>query len=404
MKAVTKTYTRNGSFVEDSTILELGKSVAASTREPQIISLSVSHVSVISNISLEVISSQNADLGTGFLQYYTCRDILEDFSNITKKTWSKNDPIFVRNATDTSSEYIYIWINPQKINITGDGFVRFKWKFDYIEGSSSSSSSSSCQLGRYYNIWPYEDARLLVSPCEIKYFQINIDPEEYVTIYLNGDPIVMENDGGMLVVNGIIILDSEYQSVVNIGENQYSVYLIDTDPFFVRLYKISDCTINDHLLLSDNGDLLLIDDFRLRLLGDDPIPGDVLLLTNDEELYLVDGFKFLLIGRGTDYSSSSSSAAENLDAYAVYTIVNGSYDRSNTFIVPRCWFNAPNSPHNWTFVEGWQWDDNYEYAIYTYDTGQQCLGSSDCSNVVYTFDWDSIPEPPDATIWPPPTE
>ena len=397
MKAVTKIYTRNGSFIEDSSILELGKSVTASSREPQIISLSVSSVSAISNISLEVISSQNADIDQGFLQYYTCQDILSDFDGIQKRTWTKNSPIFVRNSSTVASEYIYIWIDPQKISITGDGFVRLKWKFDYIEASSSSSSSSSCKLGRFFDVYPYEEDKLLVSPCEVKYFQINILPEQYVTIYLNGDPITIENDGGMLIVNNVIFLDKEYQSVITIGSRQYSVYLIDTNPFFVRIYWVADCSINDHILLSDNDDLVLIDNYRLRLIGNDPIPGDSLLLTNGDELYLVDGFKFLIIGRNTTYSSSSSSSGQDLSGYALYGAVNGSYDYGNTFVVTEQWFNNFISPYGWDFSTGWSWDYNCEYGRYVVYTGSDCLTPDDCSNVTYTFDWGTVPTPPDCT-------
>jgi hypothetical protein len=400
MQSITKIYTSNGSFLEESTLLELGKSVTASSRDPQIISLSVSNVQIVSNISLEVVSSQNADLGSGFLKYYTCKDILEDPSEAKKKTWVKNEKIFVRNATEKESEYIYIWIDPQQISITGHGFVRLKWKFDYVEASSSSSSSSSCHFGRYDNIFPYQEAALLVSQCEVKYFQLDLKPEEYTTIFLNGNPIVIKNNGGMLIVNNAIFLDSEYQKIVYSGEHQYSIYLIETEPFFIRIYQVGDCTINDNLLLSNNGDLLLIDGFRLLLIGDNPAPGDALLLSDGNDMYFVDGFRFLLIGRGTDYSSSSTSVEVDLGAYAVYTIVNGSYDPSDTFIVPRSWFNGANPPRYWPFVEGWQWDANYEFAIYTEHTGQDCNHAQDCSNVVYEFDWDSIPEPPAADFWP----
>jgi hypothetical protein len=376
----------------------LGKSTAASSREPQIISLSVSQVQGISNISLEVISSQNADLQQGFLQYYTSLDLITDFSTIKKRDWSKNSPISVKNSGPIGSEYVYIWIDPQKIITVGDGFVRLRWKFDSVAASSSSSSSSSCTVGRFYEVNPYEEASLLVSPCEVKYFQLNILPEEFTTVFLNGDPIVIENNGGMLVVNSTIFLDSEYQSVITAGTNQYAIYLMETDPFFVRMYKVGNCSIYNHILLNNNDDLLTIDGFRMLLLNGTQAPGDALILSNGEEIFFVDGFRFLLIGRGTDYSSSSSYATANLEAYAVYGAVNGSFDQGNTFIVPRMWFENTQSPYAWTFTNGWAWDQNCEYGRYLVDTGQECNSESDCSNVIYSFDWNLLPAPPDCSL------
>ncbi len=391
MRAYTKTYTHNGSFIDESIVIDLGKFVTASSVEPKIISLYTQDVESISNIHLNIIDSDGVDIQEGAITYYVSNDIVEDYSDIKKINYERNQYIHVKNSDVKNSEYVYIWIDPTKIFFEKRHILEFKWSFDYIEPSFSSSSSSSCIFGEFENVNSYEMVEYLLEPCEIKYFNIHVEPESYVTIFINWNPITIENNGGLLFVNSQFILDKEFQTVVSSGGEQYSLYLIDTEPFFIRLYKIGDCSINDHLLLSNNGSLILIDNFRLRLLGDSRPDGDSLLLSDDEHLYLVDGFNFLLIGRGLDYSSSSSSSAENRTGYAVYGILNGSIDYGNTFVVTKSWFGNGHSPYGWDFSEGLSWDKDNLYGRIVVETGQECNSLEECNNINYTFNWDIIP-------------
>jgi hypothetical protein len=138
MKAVTQKFNIKGAFVEASSEINIGQVVVASSKRPQLIALFVEDVAYASGISLDIVSSQNIDVSQGFLQYYTSKDILTSFDHIVKKTVDFSSPISVGNLTDTTSEYVYLWIDNSKVLSLGDAVIRLEWNFDYIEESSSS--------------------------------------------------------------------------------------------------------------------------------------------------------------------------------------------------------------------------------------------------------------------------
>ena len=275
MRSITRVYTRDGSLLEESSVLNLGKIVTSSSREPQIVSLHVANVAQISAISLRVVASQNIDISEGFLQYYTSNEVLESFDNISKKTFSLNDPVFVRNGSVTDSEYVYIWIDPQKITLinqnpnkqsssssssssshtssssssssshTGGSFsfenltFRFEWNFDYIESSSSSCSSSSCSVGSFFLIKPFEERFFGVSDDENINFEFDLNIGEYAGISLDSDPFVVDDNGGTMIINDVPFYSDDTYHLFTVGSNQYLAHVIDVSEFFVSFYRLS---------------------------------------------------------------------------------------------------------------------------------------------------------------------
>ena len=237
MRAVTRKYSANGSYMESSATLNLGRIVSASPKEPQIIALSVEDAALVSGISLEIIASQNVAVSQGFLKYYTSKDILTSFANIVPRVASLNGSIPLRNLGLTTSEYVYIWIDPSKITYRGDMFIRFKWNFDYIDPSSSSSSSSSCVFGDVIHVEPYQEISVTASQCESLYFQFNLDVLEYATVFFDGEAISVENNGGILVVCDEFFSTSGATKVVVIDGVSYTIFAIDVPTFFVSIAR-----------------------------------------------------------------------------------------------------------------------------------------------------------------------
>jgi len=338
MRSITRIYTRDGSLLEEASVLDLGKIVTSSSREPQIVSLHVDNVAAISAISLRVVASQNIDIAEGFLQYYTSNEIIESFDNIQKKTFSLNEPIYVKNKTLTDSEYIYIWIDPQKIIPVKQGSVkqssssssssslssshtasevstnifnfRFEWNFDYIQSSSSSCSSSSCSVGEFYLIETFEERSFGVADCESICFEFNLDIGEYASVSLDSDSFVVENNGGIMIINDVSFFSDDVYYLFTVGSNQYLAHVIDVSQFFVCFYRLGDCSPDAHLLLTTGGDFLLVDGARLLFLSDFT-PYDALLLTGGGELYFVDGSIFALASSSSSSSSLSSSSSSS---------------------------------------------------------------------------------------------
>ena len=307
MIAITRTYNRNGAYLEDSDSLNFGKISAASYREPQIISLKVDDVDSASNVKLKIVFSQNTDISEGFVEYYTSKDIIQDVSKITRKKLALNQEISVDNLTVNASEYVYLWINPQKITYRGNLTIRFKWEFDYVDASSSSSSSSSCQYGEFSTISPFETLSLNVSDCENVYFKFALGFNDYSTLFIDGDIFVVENNGGCLIVNDTVLCSDGVCEDFEISGRTYTVCLFDLSGFFVGIYRAGDCTNLPHLLLTTRYDFLLKTGFRLLLLEGDTSPRDQLLMTDGETFWYVDHTGFYLLGESSSSSSSSSS-------------------------------------------------------------------------------------------------
>ena len=296
MKSITKIYSKNGAYLEDVEGFDFGTLVASSSKDPQIISFHADDVSRISSISLKIAASQNFDLDEGFIQYYTSRQILTSFDNINKKTLYDGDSIPVRTVGTADTEYVYLWVNPNRTTYRGNAFFRFEWKFDYIEPSSSSSSSSSFIYGDYYVVGPFEDRKFFVSDCELVYIKFTLGLSDYCTVFFDGDPFVVENNGDTLIINDMPFYNDNTCMEINVNGNEYSVCVIDSLNFMVQFYRIGDCTIADHLLLTTSYDFLLTDSGRVLLLDGTIKPPDNLLLTTGDSLLLVDGSRFLILG------------------------------------------------------------------------------------------------------------
>ena len=308
MRAITRKHSANGAYLESSNTLNIGHVVSASSKLPQILSLQVDGASVVSGISLEIVSSQNAALSQGFLKYYTSKDIITSFDNIVVETASLNSKIPLRNSGSTTSEYVYIWIDQSKISYRGDASIRFKWNFDYIEPSSSSSSSSSCALGAFVGIGPYEDVTVNAEDCESVYMKFDLDVGEYTTVFFDGEALSFENNGGNMVVCDEIFFEDDTTNIINVDGVDYTVTMIDSASFFMSIYRSGDCSPFDHLILTTGDDFLFEDGFRVLLLGDGYYIKARLVQTSGFDFMLVGGGRLILVNDSSSSCSSSSSS------------------------------------------------------------------------------------------------
>lgn len=295
MISITRLYNRNGAYVEDADSIDFGKISASSSRDPQIFSLKVDSVDSISNIKLTIETSPSTDADEGFLRYYSSKDIITDFSSIDKKTIKLGDEVSIDNFGLKTSEYVYLWIDPQVITFRGDFSLRLKWDFDYVEASSSSSSSSSCQYGEYITISAFAEKRYKVIDCQNLILKFDLDYSDYATVFIDGDAFVIENNGGCMVVNDIVLCSDGICEEFIIGARTYSFCLLDYANFIVRIYREGDCSPFPHVLLTTRYDFLLKTGGRLLLLEDTSVPKDQLLMTDGETFWYVDETGFYLL-------------------------------------------------------------------------------------------------------------
>jgi hypothetical protein len=124
----------------------------------------------------------------------------------------------------------------------------------------------------------------------------NLGLSDYCSIKINGDLFVIENDGGVLNVNGTQFNGYGECYLITVNSNDYVVCMFDINQFFIRIYREGDCSVAPHIIKTDEYDLLLLDGGRILLLSETDSLADKMILTTDDFIVYLDGSYILMLG------------------------------------------------------------------------------------------------------------
>ena len=167
--------------------------------EIMVLSLELENAASMSDLEFELVPGE-FNIDNGAVRYDRGLSF-EKKDRLARSFTSLNPSVLLRNVSPTVSEFLYLQVDPSLLPVSSGNFS-FKWRFSHVEGSRSLSSSSSNEYSECQLASVGDEIHVTIPSYESRCFNVSLESTTYMTIFANGVPIEVYNDGGTLQVDG----------------------------------------------------------------------------------------------------------------------------------------------------------------------------------------------------------